>query len=97
MFVADPVESGDMEYYRSHGAEAVGRSDGKLGVLIPAICKHLDLMTKKCLIYESRPQICRCYAARQGDKFSHPECTLSWVQVFGREAQQAASMMRKGE
>ena len=59
-------------------------------------CKYLDKLSKKCLIYESRPHFCRVKEfsksfkdyLKKGDKFLIDCCTQHISSIYGRRSKQ---------
>ena len=61
------------QWYSHHHCDVkVDSETGDLAIFIPLVCKHLNYDTKSgishCMIYETRPQICRDYLCEAAEK-----------------------------
>lgn len=69
-YIAFPIDTpetrkdfDDIRWYLCHKGITVFLEDGQWYVCVSNECRHLCKDTKKCLIYEERPQICKKFKA----------------------------------
>jgi Fe-S-cluster containining protein len=94
VFTAPKTGVTDDRYYSLHGC-AVKETAGGFAVLVPAVCTGLDRHTGKCIVYETRPAICRNYARHPQHRFKSEYCSLRWKLLTGREKQVAMKKLRR--
>lgn len=67
-------------YIKEHKIKVQVRAYPTATVLIDMMCPFRDEITKKCTIYEARPQICRVYKCNK----TRNEVAIEMMQYYGK-------------